>query len=74
MKGPAATKRSVRVVHPTFDEWWDPFMFAIGPAGEYVAQLSATDQVELREACRKLLPPAPFTVEASAWTVRWTKF
>ena len=30
---------SVAVEHPTFDEWWEPFTFGVGPAGGYVKGL-----------------------------------
>ena len=30
---------SVDVVHPTFEEWWEPYTFGVGPAGDYVQRL-----------------------------------
>jgi SAM-dependent methyltransferase len=56
--------------HPTFEEWWEPFTHGVGPAGAYVAGLDAEPQDVLREACRSLLPTAPFVVTARAWAVR----
>ena len=35
------TALTVRVEHPTFDEWWEPFTLGVGPAGAYVAQARA---------------------------------
>ena len=61
---------SVRVEHPSFDEWWDPFTLGVGPAGGYVARLDAEQRSELRERCRQALPAAPFAVSARAWTAR----
>jgi ubiquinone/menaquinone biosynthesis C-methylase UbiE len=42
----------------------------VGPAGSYLASLSADRQVELREACRTTLPTTPFVVTARAWAAR----
>jgi SAM-dependent methyltransferase len=60
----------VQIEHPTFEEWWEPFTLGVGPAGAYVAGLDADGQDRLKELCRERLPPAPFTVTASAWAVR----
>ena len=62
------TALSVSVEHPTFEEWWDPFTFGVGPAGVYVAGLDPERRDELREQCRAMLPPAPFVLPARAWT------
>ena len=61
---------SIRREHPTFEAWWEPFIRGAGPAGSYVAGLSVERQAELREACRALLPPAPFVLTARAWAAR----
>ena len=61
---------SVRVEHPSFEEWWEPFELGVGPAGAYVAGLDAERRTELRERCRATLPDPPFTVEAQAWAAR----
>jgi SAM-dependent methyltransferase len=61
---------SVRVEHPSFDEWWDPFTLGVGPAGGYVARLDVERRSELRERCRQTLPAAPFALSARAWTAR----
>jgi SAM-dependent methyltransferase len=63
---------SVSVEHPSFDEWWEPFTLGVGPAGAFVRDLDAEQQAEIREACRALLPPAPFTFTVSAWAVTGT--
>jgi SAM-dependent methyltransferase len=60
----------VRVEHPTFEEWWEPFTLGVGPAGVYVATLEADRQAALREQCRATLPEAPFVLESQAWTAR----
>jgi hypothetical protein len=64
------TPLSSTVVHPTFEEWWEPFTFGVGPAGAHVAALDAEQRARLREQCREALPDAPFTVTARAWTAR----
>lgn len=61
---------TVAVVHPGFDEWWEPFTLGVGPAGGYVAGLDVEGRDRLREACRAALPPAPFTVSGTAWAAR----
>jgi ubiquinone/menaquinone biosynthesis C-methylase UbiE len=61
---------SVSLEHPSFEEWWEPFTFGVGPAGAYVAGLGPSLRDELRERCRALLPPEPFTLTVSAWGAR----
>jgi SAM-dependent methyltransferase len=61
---------SVSVEHPSFDEWWEPFTLGVGPAGAHVARLDPEQQARLRDACRELLPPAPFVLTARAWAAR----
>ena len=61
---------SISVMHQTFDEWWEPYTLGVGPAGKYVADLEAARQSRLRELCRDMLPPAPFTLTALAWAAR----
>ncbi len=61
---------SVSVEHQSFEEWWEPFELGVGPAGAFVAALDEERQAELRELCRELLPPAPFTPPARAWAAR----
>jgi SAM-dependent methyltransferase len=63
------TLLSVRVDHPSFEEWWEPFTLGVGPAGVYVSGLADDDRDRLRELCRSRLPQPPFTVTARAWAV-----
>ena len=56
----------------SFDEWWEPFTFGIGPAGAYARELDEIARQELRAGCERLLPTAPFTVDAVAWAARGT--
>ena len=64
------TVLSVSVEHPSFEEWWEPFTFGVGPAGQYVAALDEERRTQLRERCRATLPDAPFVITARAWTAR----
>jgi SAM-dependent methyltransferase len=64
------TALSVTLEHPSFEEWWEPFTFGVGPAGAYVAKLDPERQGRLRERCRAALPDAPFVLPARAWTAR----
>ncbi|MBC9822576.1 methyltransferase domain-containing protein [Terrabacter sp. MAHUQ-38] len=61
---------TVTVRHATFEEWWEPYTFGVGPAGAHVQSLDEATRVALRERCRELLPEPPFFVMASAWAVR----
>jgi SAM-dependent methyltransferase len=65
-----ATVLWVSLEHATFDAWWEPFTRGVGPAGSYLAGLSADRQGELREACRAAIPATPFVVTARAWAAR----
>lgn len=58
---------TVRVRQASFDEWWDPFLLGVGPAGAYVARLTPERQAALRERCRQLLPAGPIEISATAW-------
>jgi SAM-dependent methyltransferase len=61
---------TVRRAFATFDDWWEPFTYGIGPAGAYVATLDVAHRAALRNRCAEQLPAAPFKLAASAWTVR----
>jgi len=60
----------VSVEHATFESWWEPFTRGVGPADTFLAGLSPDRQVELREACRAMLPATPFSITARAWAAR----
>ncbi len=62
-----STTLTVRVRYATFEQWWEPFTLGVGPAGAYVASLSAARRGALREQCRRLLPAGPVEVSATAW-------
>jgi SAM-dependent methyltransferase len=64
------TELSANVVYTSFDEWWEPFTYGVGPAGSYVARLTPERQDALREQCRARLRAGPFTLTAWAWPAR----
>jgi SAM-dependent methyltransferase len=61
---------SVQVEHPSFEDWWEPFLLGVGPAGMYVSRLDPTRQAQLRELCSERLPADGFVVTAQAWVAR----
>jgi SAM-dependent methyltransferase len=61
---------TVTVPYATFGDWWEPYTLGVGPAGAHVAKLGDAAREKLQAACARLLPPAPFEIAASAWTVR----
>ncbi|MEE6167140.1 MULTISPECIES: class I SAM-dependent methyltransferase [unclassified Mycolicibacterium] len=63
---------SVDVVHPSFDEWWEPYTYGVGPAGDYVQRLDENGRTRLATAARERLGNGPFTVTATAWAARGT--
>jgi ubiquinone/menaquinone biosynthesis C-methylase UbiE len=50
-----------------FDDFWQPFTLAVGPAGHYLHTLPAEQQSAVRDACRPHIPDSPFTLTARAW-------
>jgi len=69
LAGADATTLTVRVSYTRFGQWWQPFTLGVGPAGDYVASLTAPRRRLLREHCRELLGEGPFDVSATAWAV-----
>jgi len=61
---------AVSVEHVSFDDWWEPYVLGVGPAGKYVQGLDGAGRSQLREQCRRMLPKAPFTLTAEAWAAR----
>jgi SAM-dependent methyltransferase len=54
----------------TFEEWWEPYTFGIGPAGAYVLSLDEQARQRLKDHCSTKFPTEPFDIRASAWAVR----
>lgn len=65
-----ATELAVTVTHPTFEEWWEPYLHSVGPVGEAIAALDATGLERLRTACWERLGPGPFEITAVAFAAR----
>jgi SAM-dependent methyltransferase len=63
---------AVDVAHPTFEEWWEPYTFGVGPAGDYVRGLDDDARARLESVARDRLGDGPFTVTAAAWAARGT--
>jgi len=59
-----------RVEYPSFDDWWKPFSFGVGPAGASFVALSSDQRTRVRERCEALLGRAPFEMESFAWAAR----
>src|SRR5688500_18637330 len=56
-----------RIEYASFDEWWEPFGFGVGPAGALFKKLDAAQRARVRARCQELLPPAPFELVSFAW-------
>ncbi|QIK76013.1 class I SAM-dependent methyltransferase [Nocardioides piscis] len=61
---------AVTVTHPTFEEWWEPYLHSVGPVGEAIAALDDAALERLREGCRQRLGPGPFDITAVAFAAR----
>ena len=61
---------AVELVHPTFQEWWEPYTFGVGPAGDYVQRLDDDGRDRLESVAHERLGSGPFTVTATAWAAR----
>lgn len=64
------TVLTARVKYSSFDEWWEPFGFGVGPAGALFQKLDADQRARVRARCQELLPPAPFELVSFAWAAR----
>ena len=60
----------VTVTHPSFEEWWEPYLHGVGPAGEAVAAMDAERRTRLEETLRLNLGAAPFDLTAVAYAAR----
>ena len=61
------TVLTVRAAIASFEDWWEPMTFGIGPAGQHVARLGDDERERLRARCEELLPDAPFEMASRAW-------
>ena len=72
LEGVTGDALTARADYAGFDDFWEPFTFAVGPAGRYLASLPADQRERLREACRAKLPKGAFSLDALAWCARGT--
>ena len=70
LRGVEETALLVSVQHETFDDWWEPFELGVGPAGAHLAPLAPQERAALRERCRMILPPPPFSMTTAVWAAR----
>jgi ubiquinone/menaquinone biosynthesis C-methylase UbiE len=64
---------TARAEYTGFDDFWEPFTLAVGPAGQHLRSLGEEQQAAVREACRAALPAdGPFSLDARAWYARGT--
>ena len=60
--------------YASFDDFWEPFTFGVGPGGAYCVSLDPAACEALREECFRQLgsPAGPLDLTARAWLVRGT--
>jgi SAM-dependent methyltransferase len=58
--------------YASFEDFWEPFTFAVGPAGQYLQSLPADQQSAVHAMLREQLPDGAFALDARAWYARGT--
>jgi SAM-dependent methyltransferase len=66
----AGTALTASADYAGFDDFWEPFTFAVGPSGRYLSSLPDAKRAQVRELCRAELPDGPFSLDARAWCAR----
>lgn len=61
---------TVTVAHPSFEEWWEPYLHGVGPVGEALASLGEGGRERLEGVLRSRLGPGPFELDAVAYAAR----
>jgi SAM-dependent methyltransferase len=61
---------TIRLEHPTFDAWWEPFTRGVGPAGTYLKRVDPAQRAAIRDAARRAVTEERFEVTAVAWAAR----
>ena len=59
---------SVTVTHPTFEEWWQPYLHGVGPAAREVSPRSTGPRREVERPCAAT--SARCDITAVAWAGR----
>ena len=67
------TALSVRVDHPSFEEWWEPYTLGVGPAGAQLVALDLPQRARVQARCRELLGDGPIATTATAWAARGSR-
>ena len=57
----------VSVDYSGFEDFWQPFTFGVGPAGQALAALDDDEVAAVRAAARAELPEGPFALAARCW-------
>ncbi len=62
----------IEAAYASFDDFWSPFAFGIGPAGGYLVAQPEDRRAAIRDACFELLgkPTGPFSLPARALAIR----
>jgi SAM-dependent methyltransferase len=60
----------VTVTHPSFEEWWQPYLHGVGPAGDAVAALGPDGRGRLEDVLRRRLGEGPFDLTAVSHAAR----
>ncbi len=63
------TELAASVSYSTFEDWWEPFTFGVGPSGAYVSKLDPEQKDRLRDIARSQLGET-LTIVATAWAAR----
>ena len=63
----AAGSLEVSVHYSGFEDFWEPFTFGVGPAGQALASLEDDHKAAVREAIRAQLPAGSFSLDARSW-------
>lgn len=64
------TELSVTVTHPSFEEWWEPYLHGVGPVGDAVAALDDERRARLADVLHDDLGDGPFDITAVVFAVR----
>ncbi|GGF34261.1 class I SAM-dependent methyltransferase [Subtercola lobariae] len=70
LSGVESSSLTVTRQYESFDDWWQPYLLGVGPAGGYVSRLSTDERAALRARCAELVPAGSFDVSALAWCAR----
>jgi ubiquinone/menaquinone biosynthesis C-methylase UbiE len=63
----AAGALEVSVHYSGFNDFWEPFTFGVGPAGQAFDSLDDDQKAALRQAIRAQLPSGSFSLDARSW-------